>query len=64
VFLFGFVRPSRQKKFIEEKQAAGKPNLSCMRGVAAIPHPPKAVFVLGAQALRLSPACAQSLFFP
>jgi len=27
----------------------------------ANPHPPKAVFVLEAQSLRISPACAQSL---
>ena len=57
--------PIRQKNFIEEKQAAGKPNLSWMQRWLANPHPPKAVFVLGAHPpSTYSPACAKAYFSP
>jgi len=45
--------PIRQKNFIEEKQAAGKPNLSCMQRWLAIPHPPSS-HSRAASALRAS----------
>jgi len=63
VFLLGFVRPSRQMNFKEEKQAAGKPNLSCIRGVVKMPHPPKAVFVLGLQPFGLPLPALKACFF-
>ncbi|MBM3253560.1 MAG: hypothetical protein FJZ16_04845 [Candidatus Omnitrophica bacterium] len=61
--MLGFVRPSRQKNFREDEQVVGKPNLSCMRGGVAIPHPPKAVFVLGLQPFGL-PLPALKACFP